>query len=151
MKTKRFIYTIIIIGTIVFIISKYFITICVIHGNSMFPTLKDKSVVLESRNTNNVSSGDIVVIKKNNLKIVKRVVGIPGNKIVIKDNYLYVDDVKYDNLYTEDAGILNKEAVLKDNEYIVLGDNRDESIDSRNKDIGIIKKDEIKGKIIKFI
>ena len=148
LKRNKFILTIILIGFVIFFSSKYLISICIIHGNSMFPTLRDKSIVIESKNTKNILNGDIVIIKKNNLKMVKRVMGIPGNSLVIKDNYLYVDNIKFDNIYIEDTGMLNTEIVLKENEYIVLGDNRNESIDSRDAEIGIIKKEEIIGKII---
>jgi len=141
-------FRIIIIGIICFIISNYFISICVIHGNSMYPTYKDKDIVLENKFNKNYINGDIVVIKKDNLKIIKRIVGCPLDKLNIKDGYLYVNDVKYDELFIEEVGTLKENIVLKKDEYFVLGDNRNQSIDSRYEEIGIIKKKEIVGKII---
>ena len=114
----------------------------------MKPTLNDKSLVIETKIVKKINNGDIVVIKKNNIKIIKRVIGIPEDKVVIKDNYVFVNDIKYDDFITTFAGILDKEIILGDDEYIVLGDNRKESIDSRYEEIGIIKEDEIIGKII---
>ena len=105
----------------------------------MKPTLNDKSLVIETKIVKKINNGDIVVIKK--------VIGIPEDKVVIKDNYVFVNDIKYDDFITTFAGILDKEIILGDDEYIVLGDNRKESIDSRYEEIGIIKKDEIIGKI----
>ena len=113
----------------------------------MKPTLNDKSLVIETKIVKRITNGDIVVIKRNNIKIIKRVIGIPGDKVVIKDNYVFVNDIKYGDFITTFAGILDKEIILGDDEYIVLGDNRKESIDSRYEEIGIIKKDEIIGKI----
>lgn len=113
----------------------------------MKPTLNDKSLVIKTKIVKKINNGDIVVIKKNNIKIIKRVIGIPEDKVVIKDNYVFVNDIKYDDFITTFAGILDKEIILGDDEYIVLGDNRKESIDSRYEEIGIIKKNEIIGKI----
>lgn len=114
----------------------------------MKPALNDKSLVIETKIVKRITNGDIIVIKKNNIKIIKRIIGIPGDKVVIKDNYVFVNDIKYDDFITTFAGILDKEIILGDDEYIVLGDNRKESIDSRYEEIDIIKRDEIIGKII---
>ena len=141
---------IILIGIICFIISNFFIKICVIHGESMYPTLKNNQLTLENLIFNSYNRGDIVVIKKQNLKIVKRIVDLPYDKIVIKDNYVYVNDKKIDNIITKNSGIIKKEITLKKNEYFALGDNRNKSFDSRNKKIGIIKKNDIQGKILTF-
>lgn len=147
MKNNRFICIVLVIGIITFFISKFVFSICVIHGDSMKPTLNDKSLVIETKIVKRITNGDIIVIKRNNIKIIKRVIGIPGDKVVIKDNYVFVNDIKYDDFITTFAGILDKEIILGDDDYIVLGDNRKESIDSRYEEIGIIKKDEIIGKI----
>ena len=146
MKSIKYI---LIIGIACFIISKFFVSFCIVHGSSMSPTYKDKSIVLESKIITNINRNDIVVIKKNNLKIVKRIIGIPNDKIVVKDGYIYINEIKYNNLYINDPGILINEVILGKDEYFVLGDNIDNSIDSRFSEIGIIKKEEIKGKIIK--
>lgn len=146
MKSIKYI---LIIGIICFIISKFLVSICIIHGNSMSPTYKDKSIVLESKIITNIKRNDVVVIKKNNLKIVKRIIGIPNDKMVVKNGYIYINEIKYNNLYISDPGILINEVILGKDEYFVLGDNIDNSIDSRFSEIGIIKKEEIKGKIIR--
>ena len=137
-----------IIGCICLIVSNFFVTFCVIHGESMYPTYKDKQIVLESKFLNKYARGEIVVIKKKNLKIIKRIVAIPNDTIIIKNNYVYVNDVKIDDFITEYSGTANSKITLKQDEYFVLGDNRSKSIDSRHKEIGIINKKEIKGKII---
>ena len=142
---------IIIIGIICFLVSKYIFSLCVVHGNSMSPTLKDKQIVFEIKIVNKINYNDIVVIKKGNLKIIKRVVGKPKDKLIIKDNYLYVNDKKYNDIFIENAGNLNELLILNDNEYFALGDNINNSIDSRDNKIGVIKINEIKGKIIKWL
>ena len=78
----------------------------------MSPTYKDKSIVLESKIITNINRNDIVVIKKNNLKIVKRRIGIPNDKIVVKDGYIYINKKKYNDLYINDPGLLINEVIL---------------------------------------
>lgn len=146
---KKFISKILFIGVIIFIVSNYFYQICFVHGISMEPTLKDKEVLLVKKYNLKIKKNDIVLINKNKNIIIKRVVGIPEDKLIIKDNYLYVNNKKNDELYIKESGLLNKEIKLKENEYFVLGDNRQNSIDSRNKQIGLINKKNIIGIIIK--
>lgn len=145
MKSIKYI---LIIGIVCFVISKFFISFCVIHGNSMSPTYNNNDIIIENKIISNIKRNDIIVIKKNNLKIVKRVVGCPNDKIIVREGFIYINDIKYNNLYINDPGILINEVILGKDEYFVLGDNIDNSIDSRFSEIGIIKKEEIKGKII---
>ena len=137
-----------ILGIICFIISNFFISFCIIHGDSMYPTYKDKQSCLEKKFLNSYKNGDVVVIKKGKNKIIKKIVASPGDTLVIKDNYVYVNDERADDLITEYSGIAGVKINLKPNEYFVLGDNRKNSIDSRFKEIGIINKKEIRGKIL---
>ncbi len=139
----------IILGIICFIISNFFFSICIIHGNSMYPTYKDKQIVLEKKFLNNYKKNDIVVIKKNKLTIIKRIVASPYDTIIIKNNYVYVNDKRIDNYITNYSETSEFKITLKQDEYFVLGDNRNFSIDSRDEKVGIINKKEIKGKIIK--
>ena len=145
MSTKKFLISIIIIGFFVLIISKYLLQICVVRGISMQPTLYDKTLILIKKYKFQIHSGNIAVIKKNNKIIIKRVLGIPGDKLQIKGGYLYVNGKKYDNYYIVYSGILENEIELNYNEYFVLGDNRNQSIDSRYEEIGIIYKNEFIG------
>ncbi len=138
---------IIIIGLIIFEINQYFFQVCVVHGDSMHPTLKNGNIIFIKKFNLNIEYNDILVIKKGDKIIIKRVVGLPNDKINI-DQYLFVNGQKKENLYIENSGDIKSEVLLKDNEYFVLGDNINYSIDSRFKEIGIIYKDEIIGKMI---
>lgn len=110
----------------------------------MYPTLKNKDVIFIKKINLNIKKNDIVVIRKENKTIIKRVVGVPHDTILIKDGKVLVNDVEFDNKFTSDYGRREKVTLLED-QYYVLGDNREHSIDSRSDEIGIINKKEIKG------
>ena len=120
-----FIFMFIIIGNILFQPIK-------IQGQSMEPTLHEKSLHYTVRYSP-INRFDIVVAKLNdNQFIVKRVIGLPNDTIEYKENQLYINNTKIDepyiiNRYTQS----NFKLKLKDDEYFLLGDNRAVSKDSR--------------------
>lgn len=96
--------------------------------------------------------GDVIVAYENGTFIVKRLIALPGDVVVFDGDSLlvngevvrepYVTDVNYNK------GILNNKVTLGDDEYIVLGDNRDVSTDSRY--FGSISRSNIKGKVVGY-
>lgn len=141
----------IIIIIVVILIRNFIITPVTVDGSSMDPTLKNSEIVLlEKFDKKNLKRFDIVVFTHNNKKLVKRIIGLPGEKIEYKDNKLYINDelIKEDfnHSYTEDFA-LNKVgySVIPDNMYFAVGDNRKVSLDSRF--IGPIKKEYVQGKV----
>lgn len=125
-------------------------------GNSMEDTLVDGSQVLVNRFTYNLTdpkSGDVIVFLPNGNEkshyYIKRVVGVPGDKVQIIDGVLYVNGELFDEQDTEaikNAGLAEEEITVGEDEYFVLGDNRNSSEDSRYANIGNIKKEYITGK-----
>lgn len=146
-NSKKFILRIIIIGCVIFIVNLFFFQIVFVDGISMEPTLNDKDIVVIKKINIKPERNDIVVIKKNKRIIVKRIIGKPGDIIKI-DKFVYVNGQQFDEIETDDEENKHKEIILKNNQYFVLGDNRANSIDSRNKEIGIIQYKEILGKVI---
>lgn len=122
----------------------------IINGNSMASTLYNNEFHLGTYHTNNVKDGDIVVINSNylDMQIIKRVIASPGDTFEIKNNIVYVNDIPINETYIKEAMITNDITKFKlaNNEYFVMGDNRNNSCDSRN--IGCITLDEI---YLKFI
>lgn len=117
----------------------------------MVPTLLDGDIMILDKigyRINGLKRFDIVVIKYNNEKIIKRVIGLPGDYIEYKDNILYVNGKEIKEEYKRD---ITNNFSLKDlgyekipeNKYLVLGDNRNISKDSRI--IGLIDKEDIEG------
>jgi signal peptidase I len=126
-------------------------------GDSMEPVLYNGQEILMNRVIYRLTSpkrGDVIVFLPNGNEhshyYVKRVVGLPGETIQIKDGRVYIDNVLLDEDEDLDkmidAGIAQNELTLAADEYFVLGDNRNSSEDSRSGNIGAVKKDDIVGK-----
>ena len=126
-------------------------------GQSMSPKFANGDNVLVNRFAYKVTQpkvNDIIVFLPNgNTKshyYVKRVVAVPGDKVQIKDGALYVNgkqtekSTDYDSI--QDPGLANEEITIGVDEYFVLGDNRNNSEDSRYANIGNVKKEYIIGK-----
>jgi signal peptidase I len=126
-------------------------------GDSMEPVLYNGQEILMNRVVYRLTSpkrGDVIVFLPNGNEhshyYVKRVVGLPGETIQIKEGRVYIDNVLLDEDESLDkmidAGIAQNELTLAADEYFVLGDNRNSSEDSRSGNIGAVKKDDIVGK-----
>lgn len=126
-------------------------------GNAMNDTLTNEEQILVNRFIYNVSSpkqGDVIAFLPNGNEkshyYVRRVVACPGDTIQIKEGVVYVNGEAYQEKITvatiEDAGVASEEIKLGDDEYFVLGDNRNNSEDSRLANIGNVKKSYIIGK-----
>lgn len=126
-----------------------------VAGHSMLPLLKSEDVVLMNRLTYDFSSPkrfDVVVFERDDHKAnVKRVIGLPGEVVQIKGGHIYIDDVRLkaeDGLDTVSlAGLAEKPVHLGEQEYFLLGDNRDSSEDSRFANIGNVRRDQILGRV----
>ncbi|MBQ3409048.1 MAG: signal peptidase I [Clostridia bacterium] len=147
-KRRFFILEILIIGIVVFFISTFLFQICFVKGNSMLPTFSDGQVLVARKIAINIRNNDVVIIKKDNKVIIKRVIGIPNDKIKFENGYVCVNGIRFDERYVKEFGNITEEITLKENQYFVLGDNRNESVDSRFDEIGIIDRNEIVGLII---
>lgn len=146
---------IVIIFIIMFVIF-YVASITQVVGDSMNPTLKNGEVFILNKmkyRFSEVQRGDIISLQYADTKyLIKRVIGLPGEKVEIKNSQLYIDDKQYkedylpEDLVYDDFSLktLGYESIPKDT-YLVLGDNRKNSLDSR--EIGLIKKKDINGKI----
>lgn len=126
-------------------------------GDSMSPVLKNADKVLVNRIVYNASSpkrGDIIVFKpkgnESSHYYAKRIVGLPGETIQILENQIYIDGKKlkedYKTTKINTAGIAGEKLKLGGDEYFVMGDNRENSEDSRSADIGAVKRSYIYGK-----
>ena len=151
-KFKELIPYILII-IVVFLIRTYIATPVIVSGDSMVPTLEDRQLLLLNKinyRLNDIKRYDIVVIKKYNKEIIKRIIGLPGETIEYRNNFLYINGHEENTEYAFDTDDFNLKSVcncekIPDNKYLVLGDNRGVSADSRT--IGLIDRSEIEGNV----
>ncbi|MCM1537758.1 MAG: signal peptidase I [bacterium] len=125
-------------------------------GDSMSPTLTNGQEILINRLIYSVSTpkrGDVIVFLPNGNEnahyYVKRVVGLPGETIQIRNGQVYIDGERYSGMAYDkisDAGIAEYPVSMGKNEYFVLGDNVNSSEDSRSANIGVVHADDIIGK-----
>ncbi|MFJ8459437.1 signal peptidase I [Lysinibacillus xylanilyticus] len=148
-----------------FVIKQFLFTPVLVKGASMMPTLVDHDRVIVNKIGPTLQSYDrfdIVVIEMNEeTNYIKRIIGLPGDKIEYKDDQLYINGEKYNEPYLDqykkelkDTGTLTYDFTLEQNlgettvpegHYFVLGDNRRVSNDSRNPEVGFISEEQIMG------
>ena len=156
-EVKEWVLSILVAAVIAFIIKGFLIDVIQVSGPSMLPVLSDKDrLVIEkiSLYTKNYERGEIIIFKPNeevNDIYIKRIIGLPGDKVEIRDGLVYVNNEKIDENYLspdtytrsnperEDFSSL----IVPDNCLYVLGDNRTISEDSRY--IGPIPIENVKG------
>lgn len=168
MKIKNFIgeiiETVLLSAAVILLIYHFIASVEVVWGPSMEPNFHSGERILVDRITSKFSElkrGDVVVFYPPNddsKHYIKRVVGIPGdifkiincNVVISRDGKHYVLSENYlDEGVCTEAGSAIKEGrsiKLSDNQYVFLGDNRYQSLDSRN--IGVIDKNRLVGRVV---
>jgi signal peptidase I len=132
----------------------------IVREHSMENTLKENEILYIARRAywfGEPQHGDIVVFhitlsddSGDGKTLVKRIIGIPGDRITISGGVVYRNDRPLDEAYVKGGmtlGDLN-DLVVPDDSYFVLGDNREVSNDSRNADIGFVEKSQLRGKVM---
>lgn len=121
----------------------YVVTPVTVDGNSMNDTLYPNDLMLLFK-VGNIERYDIVVANHDNKKLIKRVIGMPNDKIKCVSGILYINNEEDTSGYGYGENIDFPEYTLKDDEYFLIGDNRSDSFDSRY--FGPVKKEDIVGK-----
>lgn len=116
-----------------------------VDGRSMEPNFHNAEYILTDKISYRLSSpkrGDVVVFhspQDNNTDFIKRIVGVPGDMLMVKDGYLYLNGTRLDETYINDPGKVAPGKYMRDGatvevpngQYVVMGDNRLHSSDSR--------------------
>lgn len=150
----------IIIAAILAGIVLLFIRPTVVKQTSMQPTFNPNDYVIMYKRAyvkKEPARGDVIVFKSNlpdasgrDKLLIKRVIGLPGDVISVKDDQLYINGEPYREDYLKDGITTGEVDNLKvpEGEYFVMGDNRVVSLDSRSPQVGTVKKSQIKGRAV---
>lgn len=145
------IYSLVVVAAVAVLIATLAFPVLQISGSSMEPTLNDEEIVVLLK-TGNMKKGELCCFSYQNKLLIKRVIGLPGDKINIDESgNVYVNDEMIDEPYVTDKAFgecdITFPCYVTDNHYFVLGDHRSTSIDSRSSVIGLVSEDYIIGKI----
>ena len=160
----KFLGFVIIIGVIVWLFNIFLYAPTIINGDSMKPALSDGDIIIIDKITyklKDIERFDIVAFKykyDHSQMYIKRVIGMPGETIYMEDNKIYIlnkETGQYEQLkeyygyYKGENKYPDCEPVtLGEDEYFVLGDNRNDSEDSRSSGVGAVKRELIIGKAL---
>jgi len=154
----EFIKTIAFILVIFFVIRYFLIQPFIVDGNSMEPNFHDKEYLLVDKISYKFKEpqrGDVIIFHPPNKSIfyIKRIIGLPGEKIVIEQEKIFIYNKQYPNgmelqehyLKTPEKTSGSVSEILQEGQYYVLGDNRENSSDSR--EFGVLPKKNIAGRV----
>ncbi len=148
-----------VLAAVIVIAVLVFVKPTIVSGSSMEPPMQDHNFLLVSRQAytfGDEQRGDIIVFKSDLLDekgkkklLVKRIIGLPGDSITIKDGSVAVNGTQLQEKYTQQdqtQGELS-DYLVPDNALFVLGDNRDVSLDSRFSEVGCVNEEKVVGKV----
>lgn len=148
---KSTMYSLIVVAAVAVLIATLALPVLQISGSSMEPTLNDEEIVVLIKTTN-LKRGELCCFSYQNKFLIKRVIGLPGDKVNVDENgNVYVNNALLDEPYVTDKALgecdVTFPSYVTDNHYFVLGDHRSTSIDSRSSVIGLVSEEYIVGKI----
>lgn len=146
-----------IAGTTVVIVAAFLLSLFIffmpdrVSGDSMNPTLEDNDILLLEKQ-DKYYRFDIIVFHRDGYDYIKRIIGLPGEHLQIRDGHIYINGALLQDYYAEEpiemqAGLIDN-VILGEDEYFVLGDNRNNSEDSRFPAVGNVSLQDIRGKAI---
>ena len=158
LKLLKLYYKEIIIGLIISFIAtsiyqKYFSYTAIIPSTSMETTLMVGDKVRISKNLKDIRRGEIYTFYKGKILYIKRLIAVPGDHVFIKNNDVYINDVKLNEPYvlSKVSEEIKLDLVVPEGKYFFLGDNRKNSYDARFWDEPFINLEEIDGHAVEVI
>ena len=145
----------IVVVVVVLVLFIFVVGLQQVVGPSMNPTLKEGDIIIVNKLLYNIGKpdrNDIVVLMQDEKYMVKRIVGLPGEYVEYKDDLVIVNGEKFKETFIDLNEVHTNNFSIKDlgydvipeGKYLVLGDNRENSLDSR--DYGLVDESEIVGK-----
>ena len=156
MKKKHdllYILAVLLVVLLCWYVSKYHYQLMLVDGQSMEPTFRDKAVVLLDKHDEERRTGDVVYCRCENVGryIVKRIAAVPGDSIKAQNGVLYINGLPSVSLPDESlraSYISEADTRIPDGMYFLLGDNEEESVDSRYALVGLMPEEGILAKVI---
>lgn len=144
------------IAIFVLLLVIYVVSLQQVVGPSMSPNYRDGDILILNKlhyKLHNPKRFEVVAVKYKDTKyFIKRIIGLPGENISYKDGILYVNgevvEEKFKTTTTADfsLSVLGYETIPEDY-YLIVGDNRENSLDGRSKEVGLIHKKDLIGKV----
>lgn len=140
---------------VVAITNSYIARVVKVDGHSMDPNLANNEMLILNRLSYRFSEPsrfDIVVFPHDDKFYIKRIIGLPGETVQVKDGEFYINGSRLDEDYGNEPivsyfyGRAKEPVKLGVDEYFCVGDNRNHSSDSRTKEVGNVKRDTLLGK-----
>lgn len=149
---KSTIYILVIIFAISSLLATFFMPVLQISGSSMSPQFNNGEFVISIK-TNKLDRQDVIAFYRGNKILIKRIIATPGEWVVIdEEGTIFIDGIELKEPYISNKVVgeynIKFPYQVPDNSYFILSDDRTESLDSRNSEIGCIPKEDIIGKII---
>ena len=146
------IFSLLIVAAVAVIIAVLLLPVLQISGSSMENTLMDGDLVI-SLNNGKYKTGDVIGFYYNNVVLIKRVIAISGDLVdIAEDGTVTVNGVALDEPYVTEKALgecnINLPYQVPQGKCFVLGDNRDESVDSRNTAVGCVSDDVVLGRLL---
>ena len=134
-------------------VSDAYFQLMLIQGDSMQPSYHNMQLVILDKRNRNYRTGDVIAFRREGLDavLVKRIAAVPGDSAFIENSTLKVNGETapfYEEGAFSFAGMLEHCIQLSEGEYIVFGDNLEQSKDSRYGEVGIVRQGSIIGKVI---
>lgn len=151
----------ILIALVIAGIILFFLKPIVVKQESMQPTFYSDDYVLVSRQAygilGEIERGDVIIFESdlldatgNNKNLIKRVIGLPGDTVEIKNGYVYLNDRIMNEPYVAEQGMSGQmeKVTVEEGKVFAMGDNRRVSQDSRSASVGQVDQDTIVGKVV---
>ena len=148
---KSTVYALIVVAAVAVLIATLLLPVLQIAGTSMEPTLHNGEIVVLLK-TSSLERGDLCGFSYSNKVLIKRVVALPGETVYMDgDGNVVIDGVPLDEPYLTEKALgecdIEFPFTVPENEYFLLGDSRQTSIDSRSSVIGCVPREQIVGRL----